>query len=187
MQNKSNYLDNLIQEWDQESQSEYKEEREFIESNIDKYKKSVKYGSFMDKVILPILCFYYFLLIFKAETWGAVIFHALPFLAVGLITYLQFKTNKAVNEMDCSLSVVDFFNYRFKVLSHEVIMWQRLRFIFYPAFFIHYIAVFILTYNDNFKWAVFALFYNLVTMGLISWYIESSIKELKEKREASRY
>ena len=187
MSNNSNYLDNLVKRWDQESKVEYAEDRKYIEENIEKFKKNLSYKALSDKILLPLASLYFFLNVFKAPTLWAVIFYVLPFAATTIITYLQIKTNGSVDKIDSSLSIIEFFKHRFNVYDREIKLWVKMRYLFYPAFLTYYLAEFYFTFQTNLNWAILNIVVHLALFSFITWYYESALNELKNKREASKY
>ncbi len=181
MNKKSHYLDDLIKTWNEESKLEFEANQSYLISNIKGLKNNWKKKTLIDKIVLPMLCLYYFITIFTRPFGFAMLIGVLPFLAVTLLSYLQIKANNRITEIDLGLGVSEYRSKRLLILTGELKHLKLSRFIFYPSFLIYYLCEFLFIYNYPAEKMVLLLTVTLIGSFLLFLILETGIDEIKEQ------
>ncbi len=187
--NSSNYLDNLIQQWDEESKKSYQQDQEKIEQRIKQFHTRVKKAERNDKILYPLFLIY-FLLRLNNKTdfaWPLFLTQMAPMVAVIVIAVMQFRSNYRLNKIPLSLTVKDFFAYRYQVLEENCKLWKFSRYLIYPSMLLSSVGLLLHQTPSNIAILLIEILLKVMLLGGLFYYIETKYKEVQKDKEAAKY
>ena len=179
MAEQSKYFDHLIKQWRAKCKETFDSKENYIKYNIEELKRSWDRKKLIDKIILPLLCLFFFINIFIVKAASEMLVGTFPFIAVLVLSYLQIRANNRVSNIDIGLGVCEYRSKWLQILTGELGFLKMARFVYYPLFALYYLRNIFFIYDYSSLEGPILLFLTLIGMGIMLAIIEMGIGDIK--------